>query len=93
MLNVRIKAGELRPDLREAVTDWIASLGLVPADLADQFLITHNGEEFELHVSKRKRAESGGVVLDRALGQPVSEPLVVPIGTKPTWPPVGIEAI
>jgi hypothetical protein len=92
VLNVRIKAGDLRDDLRAEVTAWIASLGLEPSDLADQFLITHNGEEFVLHVSKRTRTESGAVILDRALGEPVSVPLVVPLGTRRRWPTVGIEA-
>lgn len=92
MFNVRIKTGDLRSDLREAVTAWIASLGLTPSDYADQFVILGNHfEGYELHLSKYRRAESGAIMLDRARGLPLADPVVVPAGHPSTWPTVGVE--
>ena len=101
MINVRIKVGDLRNDLREAATEWIRSLGLNPAELSEWMLIRyqpgenrHDGKHV-LHLSKRRLAEGGGMVLDQATGDIVSEPLVIEL-TPEQWadrPTLGIEAV
>lgn len=103
MINVRIKVGDLRSDLREAVTEWIRStLDLDPSDLAEWILVRYRpdpdrvaGGRHVLHLSKHRRGEAGELVFDQASGQVVSEPLLVEL-TAEQWaaaPNLGIEAV
>jgi hypothetical protein len=103
MLNVRIKVSDLRNDLREAITEWVRSgLDLDPGDFGDWILVRYQsgpagirGGRHVLHLSKRRRGEQGGVVLDQATGTVVTEPLVVEL-TAEQWaamPKVDIEAV
>jgi hypothetical protein len=96
MINVRLDTSELRSDRIKLLTDWIRSLGLDPADFGTWMLVRANKDfVYELHLSKRRRAEGGGIVLDRASNEPVSEPLIFPLTTEQlrAMPKIGIEAV
>lgn len=96
MINVRIDTSELRSDRQKLMVEWIRSLGIDPADFGTWMLVCANRNfEYELHLSKRRRAEGGGLVLDRASGDVVSEPLIVPLTTEQlrAMPKLGIEAV
>lgn len=96
MINVRLDTSELRDDRRKLMTEWVRSLGLDPADFGPWMLVRANENfVYELHLSKRRRAEGGGIVLDRASKEVVSEPLIVPLTTEQlrAMPKVGIEGV
>jgi hypothetical protein len=83
---VRVDANKLRADRREAAIEWVRSLGVNPEDVRPQFAIVHGEQGYELHLSRMLRNEAGKPRLDRAIGDVVSEPLILEIGQDANWP-------
>lgn len=83
---IRVDAGKLRADRREAVIEWVRSLGVKPDDVRPVFAIVTGEQECELHLSLMLRNEAGNLRLDRAIEDVVSEPLVIGLGTSRDWP-------
>jgi hypothetical protein len=98
MINVRIDTSELLDDRRKLLVDWLQTLGIDPADFGPWVLVKTNVKtnwEYELHLSKRRKAPGGGVVLDQASGEIVSEPLVLVLTDEQrrSMPKLGFEAV
>lgn len=96
MINVRIDTSELLDDRRQLLADWLKTLGLDPADFGPWVLVkTNKNWDYELHLSKRRKAPGGGIVLDQASGGPVSEPLVLVLTDEQrrSMPKLGFEAV
>jgi hypothetical protein len=86
MKEIRFDTGLLRADQREEVVAWISSLGVKPDDIRAQLVIVKGERSFELHLSRFVRNDAGNMIIDRAFNSVVSEPLVIELGTKETWP-------
>jgi hypothetical protein len=96
VINVRINTTELRSDRTAEVAEWIRStLDIDPTDLGPWMLLKRADGTYKLHLSKRRRSPSGGIVLDQASGDIVSEPLVVSLTAEQyqAMPKLGIEAV
>jgi hypothetical protein len=103
VINVRIKVGDLREELRAAMTEWIRStLDLDPSDLADWILVRYQPDldkvgdgKHLLHLSKRRRGKDGGIIFDQAAATLVADPLIVEL-TAEQWaamPKLGLEVV
>lgn len=90
---IHIDSGRMRSDRREALIDWVRSLGFEPRDIRPEVVIRRGEREWELHVSRYVRNEHGGIVIDEALGEAASIPVVIPIGSQPSWPALGNRGI
>jgi len=75
-----------RPDRLEELTAWVASLGVEVKDVVPVGLIVSGEREYELHLTRYIRNEQGHIRYDRAAERAVTEPLVVKLGTTPSWP-------
>lgn len=75
-----------RPDRREELVNWVASLGVNINDVAPVGLIASGEREYELHLTRYIRSDRGGIRLDRAAERAVTEPLIVSLGTSKSWP-------
>lgn len=76
----------LRPDRREELIHWVAGLGVKPDDVDPALLIERGEKSYLLHLSRRLRDDAGKLRMDWAHGRPVTEPLVVDLGSEQTWP-------
>jgi hypothetical protein len=76
----------LREDKREQVLTWLRSLGVDTGECAPALHIEVGEQGYLLHLSRRCRDEAGRLRIDHALGQLVYEPLVITLGTEPSWP-------
>lgn len=79
-------SNRLRADQREAAIEWVSSLGVKPADVRPTFVIRQAEQGYELHLSRYRRNSNGHLILDVALNEAVSEPLIVRLGADATWP-------
>jgi hypothetical protein len=77
---------EQRPDRREELVNWIASLGVDINDALPVGLVVMAEREYELHLTRYIRDEQGRMRLDRAAERAVTEPLVIGLGTSKSWP-------
>lgn len=96
MINVRIDTSELLDARRKLLVEWIQSLGLQDEDFGPWMLVRTNKDfGYELHLSKRRKGDGGGLVIDQASCEPVSEPLIVPLTAEQlrALPKIGIEAV
>lgn len=84
--DIRVDAGKLRADRREAVIDWVRSLGVNPEDVRPVFALVAGQSGHELHLSRMIRDEHGRLRLDRAISDVVSEPLIINLGPDASWP-------
>lgn len=82
----REQCGVLRADRREGLINWVASLGVKPEDIHPALLIEEGEHSYLLHLSRFVRNEAGGLQLDHALDEVLSEPLVIDLGTDRCWP-------
>lgn len=90
MKTIRFDVWDLRADRREAVTEWVRSLGIEPKDCAARAAIVAAESGWELHLSRYVRNDEGKIRVDRAREEAVTEPVIVPIGTERNWPELGI---
>jgi hypothetical protein len=86
MDEIRFAAHELRDDRREELIAWVKSLGIEPEDVKHKGLIRMAERGYELHLSKFVRTVNGGIQQDWAAGESVTVPLIVDLGTAPSWP-------
>lgn len=86
MKEKRVDADRLRADRREALTEWVRSLGIDPNDVRPTVVIRQAEHEYELHLSRFKRDGTGRLIVDTAANNVVSEPLVIALGTEQCWP-------
>jgi hypothetical protein len=89
MADICIDAGRLRADRREALIEWVKSLGVDPADVSPHVTIRTGSSQHELHLSEFVRNAAGKVLIDHARNEVVTRPKVIPIGTRRTWPDLG----
>jgi hypothetical protein len=96
VINVRIDTSELLDARRKLLIDWLKTLGIDPADFGPWVLVKTNKDwDYELHLSKRRKAPGGGLLLDQAAGELVSEPLVLVLSEEQrrSMPKLGFEAV
>lgn len=79
-------AHKMRPDDREELIAWVKSFGVDPNDVREKGVILQGVEEYELHLTKYVRDEHGRIRIDRARDEAVTEPLVISLGRRKTWP-------
>lgn len=85
----RIDLGALlntRPDRYEEARNWVASLDVNISDVTQQIAIVAGDHSYLLHLTSYLRDEQGRMRLDVAADRPVTEPVVIDLGTSPTWP-------
>jgi hypothetical protein len=76
----------LRSDRIEEIQEWVKQLGVNPSDVRPKIVIDMGEQGYRLHLSRFVRNSAGRRILDIALGEVVSEPLVIDLGTEQTWP-------
>jgi hypothetical protein len=82
----RVDTAKIRDDCREEIAAWVKSLGVDPNDVLPSLVIRMGKSTYELHLSRFVRSEQGRIRFDEALERPVSEPLIVDLGTAKSWP-------
>jgi hypothetical protein len=83
---VRFDARDMRQDRVEQLQEWVRGLGVDPAKVRSKGLISEGQQSYELHLSETVRDDTGATVLDHAIDDIVSRPLVVDLGHERSWP-------
>lgn len=71
----------------DQLSAWLRNLRIDNVDIR-ALAIVRRGEGYELHLSEFVLNDRGAKQLDLALGEPVTRPRVIQLGTVPTWPTV-----
>lgn len=82
VMRFKVDARDLRREHVGAVTDWLASAGIIAANTQAMAVFETDGRHL-LHVSGFRRIDSQ-IVLDWATGEPIRESIVVAVGDD--WP-------
>lgn len=77
---------DLHPNERDAMVEWVRSLGYDPKDIAVRFAVTRDSAgRWAVHLTRHILDANGSLRLDVAADEVVSRPVVVE--TDPaTWP-------
>lgn len=83
----RLSWTDLSVEDRATCLDWIAGLGQDPTVCALKFVVTQDERDltYQLHLSRYVLDAAGKKVIDHALDDMWTEPVVLPIAEPPPW--------
>ena len=83
----RMSWADLSAEDKATCLDWIAGLGQDPTDCMLPFVVTQDEHDrsYQLHLSRYVRDAAGKKVIDHAIDDMWTEPVVIPIPEPPPW--------